>query len=156
MIRPDYRFSLLILIRLVEVYNREAIQSQCLPPTLYMNLIATYISGVSIIRAFNIDDLFHTGRIDPPGMVKIVYIVCTYMHNDTGSQPYIVLWSKTAANIIGVFFCNHFFFCLVRSLEKKNKKILNKINKCLELCEALQAIIFIWGMQNGTVMFSMI
>ena len=36
------------------------------------------ISGVSIMRAYNIDDLFHTGRIDPPGMVKIVYI--GYMH----------------------------------------------------------------------------
>ena len=38
------------------------------------------ISGVRIIRAFNIDDLFHTGRIDPHGMVKIVYIVCTCIH----------------------------------------------------------------------------
>ena len=62
---------------LLEVYNKEAIQSQCLPPTLYVNLIATYISGVHIIRAYNIDYFFHTGRIDPPGMVKIVYIVCT-------------------------------------------------------------------------------
>ena len=51
---------------------------------------------VRIIRAYNIDDLFHTGRIDPPGMVKIVYIVCTFMHNDTGSISYThspVSWS---------------------------------------------------------------
>ena len=34
-----------------------------------------YISGV---RAYNIDDLFHTGRIDPLGMEKVVYIVCIY------------------------------------------------------------------------------
>ena len=35
------------------------------------------ISSVRIIRAYNIDDLFHTGRIDPPCMEKIVYIVRT-------------------------------------------------------------------------------
>ena len=28
--------------------------------------------------AYNIDDLFHTRRIDPPGMEKVVYIVCAY------------------------------------------------------------------------------
>ena len=43
---------------------REAIQLQCLPLMLYANIITTYISGVSIIRAYNIDDLYHTGRID--------------------------------------------------------------------------------------------
>ena len=62
---------------LLKVYYREAIQSQSLPPTLYVNLIATYISGVRIKRAYIIDDLYHTTRIDPTGMVKIVYIVCT-------------------------------------------------------------------------------
>ena len=45
-----------------------------------------YISSVRIIRAYNIDDLFHTERIDPLGMVKIVCIVCTSMHNHIGSQ----------------------------------------------------------------------
>ena len=39
----------------------------------YMNLIATYISGVCIIRAYNIDDFYHTGRIDLPSMVKIEF-----------------------------------------------------------------------------------
>ena len=35
------------------------------------------------IRAYNIDDFFHTGRIDPTGMVKIVYIiVCTSKLNN--------------------------------------------------------------------------
>ena len=29
------------------------------------------------VRAYTINDLFHTGRIDPPGMEKVVYIVCT-------------------------------------------------------------------------------
>ena len=52
------------------------------------------ISGVGIIRAYNIDDLFHTGRIDPPGMVKIVYIVCISKLNNT---IIVVLQSKTAA-----------------------------------------------------------
>ena len=28
--------------------------------------------------AYNIDDLYHTGRIDAPGMEKVVYIVCAY------------------------------------------------------------------------------
>ena len=28
--------------------------------------------------AYNIDDLYHTGRIDPPGMEKVVYSVCAY------------------------------------------------------------------------------
>ena len=28
--------------------------------------------------AYNIGDLYHTGRIDPPGMEKVVYIVCAY------------------------------------------------------------------------------
>ena len=57
---------------------REAIQSQRLPSMLYVNLIATYISLVRIIRAYNIiDDIFHTGWINLPGMEKIIYIVCT-------------------------------------------------------------------------------
>ena len=34
------------------------------------------ISCVHIIRAYNTDDLYHTGQSDPPDMVKIVYIVC--------------------------------------------------------------------------------
>ena len=34
--------------------------------TIYVNLIAMYISGVRLIRAYNIDDLFHTGQIDQP------------------------------------------------------------------------------------------
>ena len=109
---------------------REAIQSQCLPPTLYVNLIATYISGVrTIIHAYNIDDLFHTGRIDPSGMVKIVYnIVCRYtcMHNNTGSHLYSSMVKN--CSYIGVFFCNNFFFCLV-SCPLKKKKINKKIKK---------------------------
>ena len=35
----------------------------------------------SIIRAYNIDDLYHIGRSDPPNMVKIVYIVCACIAN---------------------------------------------------------------------------
>ena len=105
---------------LLEVYNREAIQSQCLPPTPYVNLIATYIFCVHIIRAYNIDDLYHTGRIDPAGMVKIVYIVCTYMHNNTGSQLYSSMVKN--CSYIGGFMQPFFFFCLVSwSLEKKKK-----------------------------------
>ena len=65
---------------LLEVYYREAIQSQCLLFTLYMTLIAMYIAGVRIIHAYNIDDIYHTGRIDLPGMVKIVYVVCTCIY----------------------------------------------------------------------------
>ena len=37
------------IIHSLSLLCREAIQSQCLPPTLYVNLIATYISGVCTI-----------------------------------------------------------------------------------------------------------
>ena len=63
-----------------EVYYKEAIQLQSLPPTLYVNLIAMYISGVRIIHVYNVDDLYHTGRIVPPSVVKIVNIVCTCIY----------------------------------------------------------------------------
>ena len=33
---------------------------------------------IQLACAYNIDDLYHTGRIDPPGMEKVVYIVCAY------------------------------------------------------------------------------
>ena len=113
---------------------REAIQSQCLPPTLYVNLIATHISGVRIIRAYNIDDLYHTGRNDLSGMVKIVYIVCTSKLNNNNIiiANNVVLQSKNATRWV---ICD-IFFCLVSwSLEKKTKKktvrytcIYNKAN----------------------------
>ena len=40
--------------------------------------------------AYNIEDLYHTGRIDPPGMVKVVYIVCAYTY--TG-YVIVIPWS---------------------------------------------------------------
>ena len=59
---------------------------KCLPPTLYVNVIATYISGVRviiIIRAYNIDDLYHIGRINTFGIgLIIVYflvVICTVL-----------------------------------------------------------------------------
>ena len=58
-------------------FYREAIQLQCLLPTPYVNVIAMYISGVRIIRTYNIDDVYHTGRLDQSDMVKIIYIVYT-------------------------------------------------------------------------------
>ena len=58
-----------------------------------------------IIRAYNVDDLYHTGRIDQPGMVKIVYIVYTCIL--TIIITIIVLQSKTAARC---FFVTFFFF----------------------------------------------
>ena len=44
--------------------------------------IYMHIAGVRIIGAYNIDDLFHTRRIDPPGMEKVVFIVCTCKLNN--------------------------------------------------------------------------
>ena len=45
------------------------------------------------IRAYNIDDLYHTGWINPPDMVKIDYIVCVCMvkinYNDMASSTVI-------------------------------------------------------------------
>ena len=44
-------------------------------------IIVGYYNNIIIIQlpcAYNIDDLFHTGRIDLPGMEKVVYIVCAY------------------------------------------------------------------------------
>ena len=33
---------------------------------------------IELACEYNVDDLYHTGRIDPPGTEKVVYIVCTY------------------------------------------------------------------------------
>ena len=44
-------------------------------------VIVGYYNIMIIIQlacAYNIDDLYHTGWIDPPGMEKVVYIVCVY------------------------------------------------------------------------------
>ena len=46
-------------------------------------IIVGYYNNIIIIQlactyAYNIDDLFLTGRINPPGMEKVVYIVCAY------------------------------------------------------------------------------
>ena len=60
----------------------------------------------NIIRAYNIDDLFHI-RSDPPGMVKIVYIVCTGMRNNTGSQLHSFMVKN--CSYIGGFFATIFF-----------------------------------------------
>ena len=70
-----------------------------------MNLIATYISGVHIIRAYNIDDLYHMGRIALLGMIRIVYIVCACIvnYNDLGSST-VINSSK-----VGFFSVQHFF-----------------------------------------------
>ena len=56
-----------------------------LPPTLYVNVIATYISGVRIIHAYNIDDLFHIWRINPPDII----CACIVNYNDLGSSTVI-------------------------------------------------------------------
>ena len=57
-------------------FFREAIQSQCLLPTLNVNLIATYISGVRVILigAYSIDDLYHIGLIDTLGIRLIITV----------------------------------------------------------------------------------
>ena len=39
--------------------------------------VAMYIC---IMHAYNIDDPYHTGWIDLPGIVKMGYIVCTCIH----------------------------------------------------------------------------
>ena len=44
-------------------------------------VIVGYYNVIIIIQlacAYNVDDLYHTGRIDLPGMEKVVYIVCAY------------------------------------------------------------------------------
>ena len=44
----------------------------------------SYISLVIIIQlacAYNIDDLYHTGRSNPPGMEKVAYICVYYTYN---------------------------------------------------------------------------
>ena len=33
---------------------------------------------IQLACAYNVDDLYHTGRIDLPGMEKVVYIVYAY------------------------------------------------------------------------------
>ena len=38
------------------------------------------VSHVCIMQAYNIDDPFHARRIDLPGIVKMVYIVCICIH----------------------------------------------------------------------------
>ena len=39
-----------------------------------------FVCRVCIMHAYNIDDPYHTGRIDLPGIVKMVSIVCTCLH----------------------------------------------------------------------------
>ena len=46
--------------------------------TIIVGYYITIIIQLACTCAYNIDDLFHTGRIDPPGMEKVVYIVCAY------------------------------------------------------------------------------
>ena len=58
-------FTFSIDIMLFEDFP-ESIQLQCLPSTLYVNIIALYISGVLIKRAYNFNDLYHTSPIDRP------------------------------------------------------------------------------------------
>ena len=41
-------------------------------------IVGFYNVIIQLACAYNIDDLYHTGRIDPPGMEKVVYIVCAY------------------------------------------------------------------------------
>ena len=47
-----------------------------------------------IIRAHNIDDLYYTGWINPPGMVKIVTIVCTCKLNNIIANYNIIPYSR--------------------------------------------------------------
>ena len=57
---------------LLEVYYKEAIQSQCLLPTLYVNHVyirCTYNTCIQYRRPLPY------GRIDLPRVVKIVYIM---------------------------------------------------------------------------------
>ena len=46
-----------------------------------MLLLNNLFSSVCIMHAYynNIDNLYNTGWIDPPGIVKIVYIYCMHM-----------------------------------------------------------------------------
>ena len=46
--------------------------------TIIVGYYNNIIIQLACTCAYNIDDLFHTGRIDPPGMEKVVYIVCVH------------------------------------------------------------------------------
>ena len=63
-------FTLGIDIMLLEVFYRETIQFQRLHFILYVNLIAVYISDLCIIHAYNISNIYHTGQMDHPDIVK--------------------------------------------------------------------------------------
>ena len=57
-------------------------------PKIYLTAVLTVELAIIIMMiiqhanmyvcVYNIDDLYHTWRIDPPGVVKIVYNICTY------------------------------------------------------------------------------
>ena len=41
-------------------------------------IVGNYNVIIHLACAYNIDNLYYTGRINPPGMEKVVYIVCAY------------------------------------------------------------------------------
>ena len=43
--------------------------------TIIVGYYNNIIIQLACMCAYNVDDLFHTGRIDLPGMEKVVYIV---------------------------------------------------------------------------------
>ena len=64
-----------------------------------------YISGV---RAYNIDDLLQTGRIDLPGMEKVVYIVCTCTCKLNNNNIFIIANCNNSKLQLGGFFVTFF------------------------------------------------
>ena len=57
-------------------------------------IIVGYYNVIQLACAYNVDDLYHTRRIDLPGMEKVVYIVCayyTYLHRILYMYMYVAI-----------------------------------------------------------------
>ena len=84
----DFYFQFWYNPQLVPLYacaEKPVNHNVCPPRALYMNLVATYVyirCTYNTCIQYSYRRPFHTGRIDPLGMVKIVYIVCTCMLNN--------------------------------------------------------------------------
>ena len=75
-----YLFKLFLLFYLVSNFSRDQLTKQKKKSHKKPHLAAVFDIRTIIVTiqlalyscAYNIDDLYHTGRIDPPGMVKVV------------------------------------------------------------------------------------
>ena len=74
---PAFLFTMTIFFFFFFFQGTNEAEKKLLQKTTY--IAAVLATGIIMhTGAYNIDDLYHTGLIDPPGMEKVPYIVCAY------------------------------------------------------------------------------